>query len=120
VWRWSTLVLTVLGTGCVPKPLTVHVQGTAETVGSHRPIVGATVLIEWPASLGGGQLQVKTDARGHFAVGRTLRQKQPVCAGLALTVQAPSFASAYARHDEDSCGEHNVLDFALEMLPQPR
>lgn len=76
------------------------------------------MLIEWPGNLGGGQSELKTDAEGHFAVGRRLRTRKPVCAGLALTVQAPGFASAYTRHGEDC--ENNVLTFDVALLPQIR
>jgi hypothetical protein len=112
--------LALLLAGCTPKPVTLHVQGTVERVGSRIPIRGAHVLIEWPASLGAGQSQVTTDAEGHFAVGRTLRMRHLDCSGLALTVQAQDYASAYERHDDEGCGKDAVLNFTLAMLPQPQ
>ncbi len=112
-------VLAVCAAACAPKPVTLQVQGTVQTVGSKIPITGAKVLIEWPATLGGGESQLTTDGQGHFAVGRTLRKRHMVCAGLVLTVQADNFASAYDRHDEESCGENAVLNFTVDMLRQP-
>jgi hypothetical protein len=112
--------LALLLAGCAPNPVILHVQGTVERVGSRIPIRGAHVLIEWPASLGGGQSQLTTDAEGHFAVGRTLRQRHMDCSGLALTVQAQDYASAYERYGDESCGTGAVLNFTLSMLPQPQ
>jgi hypothetical protein len=116
----AVALLALLLAGCAPKPVNLHVQGTVQTVGSRVPIPGAEILIEWPAALGGGQSQVRTDEHGHFAVGRTLRKRHLVCSGLTLTVQAENFASAYDRYDDESCGKDAVLNFTLEMLPQPR
>lgn len=99
-------------------PVTVQVQGTVRVVGTRKPIAGAEVNIEWPAVLGGGQSLIKTNAAGQFAVGRTRRRPPATCAGLALTVQAPGFASAYLRH-ESGCGDY-VLNFDFVLLPQPR
>lgn len=104
--------------GCAGPPITLRVQGTVHSVGTRTPIPGASVLIEWPPTLGGGQSELKSDAEGHFAVGRRLRTRKPICAGLALTVQAPRFASAYTRHGADC--EHNVLSFDVALLPQIR
>ena len=119
----ATLVvapLAVIVAACAPKPVTLHVQGTVQTVGSRIPIPHARVLVEWPASLGGGESNLTTDGGGHFAVGRTLRMRHMACAGLTLTVQADDFASAYDRHDDQSCGAGAVLNFTVNMLRQPR
>ncbi len=102
---------------CARTPeMTIRVQGTVRTVGLRTPVPGAEVMIEWPVPLGGGQSVLKTNAEGHFAVGRTRRVLKTACTGLALTVQAPSFASAYARHGGD-CGD-GVLTFDFSLLPQ--
>jgi hypothetical protein len=74
--------------------------------------------VEWPASLGAGQAVLNTNASGQFAVARTRRARQTACNGLAITVQAPGFASAYSRHTAD-CGD-GVLTFDFVLLPQIR
>jgi len=76
-------------------------------------------LIQWPATLGGGESRLTTDRDGHFVTGRTVRERHLVCAGLTLTVEAEDFASAYDRHDANSCGEHEVLNFTVNMLRLP-
>jgi hypothetical protein len=114
---WMVLLCGAAACSRTP-PVTVQVQGTVRVVGTKRPIAGAEVNIEWPAVLGGGQTLVKTDGTGRFAVGRTRRQPPATCAGLALTVQAPGYASAYLRH-ESGCGNY-VLNFDFVLLPQPR
>lgn len=81
------------------------------------PVAAAEVNIQWPAVLGGGQSVLRTDSDGRFAVGRTRRRRPSTCAGLAITVQAPNFASAYLRHESD-CG-NGVLSFDFALLPQP-
>lgn len=104
---------------CAGTPeLTVQVQGTVRSVGLRTPIPNAEVTIEWPATLGAGQSALKTNPSGQFAVGRTRRGRQTACNGLAITVQAPGFASAYSRHTAD-CGD-GVLTFDFSLLPQLR
>jgi hypothetical protein len=104
---------------CAGRPeIIIRVQGTVETVGSRRPIPDASVTVEWPAALGGGQSELQSDAQGHFAVGRTRRVPKTACAGMSITVQAPDFASAYVRHTRD-CGT-GTLTFEIPMLPQVR
>jgi hypothetical protein len=103
---------------CAGPETTIRVQGTVQTVGSRRPIPGASVTVEWPALLGGGQSLLKTDAQGHFAVGRTRRVLKTACAGLSITVLASDYASAYTRHTGD-CGT-GTLSFDIPMLPQVR
>ncbi len=98
--------------------MVIRVQGTVRTVGMKTPVPAAEVMVDWPVQLGGGQSMLKTDAQGHFAVGRTRRVRKTACAGLAITVQAPDFASAYTRHGGD-CG-NGVLTFDFSLLPQLR
>jgi len=106
-------------TACAGNPeITIRVQGTVQTVGSKIPIPNAKVTIEWPATLGGGQSELKSDQQGHFAVGRTRRVPQTACAGIAITVQAENYASAYTKHTE-GCGT-GTLSFDIPMLPQVR
>jgi hypothetical protein len=109
----------VLVLACAPKPVTLRVQGTVQTVGSKIPIAGANVLIQWPATLGGGESRLTTDRSGHFVTGRTLRKSHMDCAGLTLTVQVADFAAAYDRHADQDCGKDAVLDFTVNMLRQP-
>src|SRR5512143_3979545 len=102
---------------CAGTPeITVRVQGTVQTVGSRIPIPGAKVTVEWPAALGGGQSELKSDGEGHFAVGRTRRVPKTACAGIAITVLAENYASAYTRHTSD-CG-NGTLSFDIPLLPQ--
>jgi hypothetical protein len=102
---------------CAGTPeITVRVQGTVETVGSRIPIPDAKVTVEWPAALGGGQSELKSDHEGHFAVGRNRRVPMTACAGIAITVLAKDYASAYTRHTA-GCG-NGTLTFDIPMLPQ--
>ncbi|MBI4419979.1 MAG: hypothetical protein HY560_04070 [Gemmatimonadetes bacterium] len=116
-WLGPALFLGVAACMGTP-PTTIQVQGTVHRVGSRLPIPGAEVTIEWPGVLGGGQSTLRADGNGRFAVGRTRRRRPDTCAGLAITVQAPDYASAYLRHEAD-CGD-NVLTFDFALLPQPR
>lgn len=116
-WLGPVLLL-ALGACLGTPPTTIQVQGTVHRVGSRVPVAGAEVSIQWPGVLGGGQSVLRTDDEGRFAVGRTRRRRPPTCAGLAITVQAADFASAYLRH-ETACGD-NVLSFDIPLLPQPR
>lgn len=111
------MLLGLAACGQTPET-TIRVQGTVQTVGMKTPVPSAEVTVEWPAQLGAGQAVLKTNAAGHFAVGRTRRVKQTACVGLAITVQAPGFASAYTRHSGD-CGT-GVLTFDFSLLPQIR
>ena len=117
--RWLPLgAVALLGlAACAGTPeLVIRVQGTVQTVGSRIPIPGAKVTVEWPAALGGGQSELKSDAQGHFAVGRTRRVPRTACAGIAITVLAENYASAYTKHTGD-CG-NGTLSFDMPMLPQ--
>lgn len=102
---------------CAGTPeLVIRVQGTVQTVGSRIPIPDAKVTVEWPAALGGGQSELKSDAQGHFAVGRTRRVPRTACAGIAITVLAENYASAYTKHTGDC--RNGTLSFDMPMLPQ--
>ena len=117
--RWGALgAAAVLGlAACAGTPeIVIRVQGTVQTVGSRIPIPDAKVTVEWPATLGGGQSELKSDHEGHFAVGRTRRVPRTACAGIAITVQAENYASAYTKHTAD-CGT-GTLSFDIPMLPQ--
>ncbi len=119
--RWLPLgAALLLGLGaCAGTPdLVIRVQGTVQTVGSRIPIPGAKVTVEWPPALGGGQSELKSDGQGHFAVGRTRRVPRTACAGIAITVLAENYASAYTKHTGD-CG-NSTLTFDMPMLPQVR
>ena len=116
-WRALGSGLLVVLAACAGTPeITIRVQGTVQTVGSKTPIPHAKVTVEWPAALGGGQSELKSDQQGHFAVGRTRRVPQTACAGIAITVQAENYASAYTKHTE-GCGT-GTLSFDIPMLPQ--
>ena len=111
--------LVLVLTACARTPeLTIQVQGTVRAVGMRRPVPNAEVTVEWPATLGAGQSVLKTNASGQFAVGRTRRAPKTACTGLAITVQAPGYASAYTRHAAD-CAD-GVLSFEFALLPQLR
>lgn len=116
-WRPLGLGLLLVVAACAGTPeITVRVQGTVQTVGSRIPIPGAKVTVEWPAALGGGQSDLKSDAEGHFAVGRTRRVPKTACAGIAITVLAENYASAYTKHTS-GCGT-GTLSFDIPLLPQ--
>jgi|RifCSP13_1_1023834.scaffolds.fasta_scaffold89326_2 hypothetical protein len=111
------VLLSLAACGRTPER-TIQVQGTVQTVGRKVPIPSAEVNVQWPATLGAGQSVVKTNAAGRFAVGRTRRVRPTDCADLAITVQAPGYASAYTRYTAD-CGD-GVLSFDFALLPQIR
>ena len=118
-WQWLGPALVLGLSACAgTPPTTIQVQGTVRSVGSRVPIANADVNIDWPAVLGGGQSVLRTNAAGQFAIGRTRRRHPSTCAGIAITVQAPGFASVYLRHEAD-CG-NDVLTFDFALLPQPR
>ena len=121
VWVTLWLAGSLLGAGaCRERPTTtVHLQGRVRTLGLQTPIAGAQVSIQWPASLGGGQSSHRTNADGQYVVERKLRMRDLSCAGLALSVEAPNFATAYARYTETSCGE-GLLSFDFTLYPIPR
>lgn len=99
--------------------MTIRVQGLVRVVGLHEPIAGAQVTVEWPPALGGGQTQIRTNSAGQYAVQRSLRVKAPNCEGLAITVEASGYASAYDRRSDADC-EGGVIrnDFLLHPVPR--
>lgn len=116
-WAAACALLALAACAGTP-PTTIQVQGTVRAAGSRVPVANAEVNIEWPTELGAGQSLLRTNTAGQFAVGRTRRRPPSTCAGLAITVQAPGFASAYLRHESD-CG-NKVITFDFILLPQPR
>lgn len=107
-------------TGCRDAPATtVHLQGRVRTLGLQTPITGAQVTVQWPASLGGGESVHRTNAAGQYVVERTVRRRDVSCAGLAISVEAPDFATAYSRHTDASCGDR-ALTFDFTLYPIPR
>jgi len=120
--RWGRLVgpaLLLSLAACARTPeRTIQVQGTVHTVGLKTPIPSAEVTVQWPGTLGAGQSDLKTNAAGRFAVGRTRRVRPADCSGLAITVQASGYASAYTRYTAD-CGD-GILSFEFALLPQIR
>jgi hypothetical protein len=97
---------------------TVRVQGTVTSIGYGLPVAAAEVIVEWPAMLKGGRSTSKTDAEGHYAVGRTIRTKALDCTGVVITVRAPGFASAYNQSTE-SCPE-GTLTADFKLFPNSR
>ena len=109
-----------LAAACREVPATtVHLQGRVRTLGLQTPITGAQVTVQWPASLGGGESAHRTNAAGQYVVERTVRRRDVSCAGLAISVEAPNFATAYSRHTEAGCGDR-VLTFDFTLYPIPR
>jgi hypothetical protein len=104
--------------GSVP-PRTIHVQGTVRSLGLQNPIAGAQVTVQWPASLGGGETVQRTNASGRYVVQRTVRQRDVSCEGLAISVDAPTYAAAYTRYTEADCGSPALtLDFTMYPIPR--
>ncbi|HEX9580088.1 MAG TPA: hypothetical protein VF970_03205 [Gemmatimonadales bacterium] len=105
--------------GCGERAVTtVHLQGTVRTLGLQMPVTGAEVTVQWPAALGGGESALRTNSAGQYVVERRVRQREVSCAGLAVSVQAPTFATAYNRYAESSCGD-GVLTFDFTLYPIP-
>lgn len=113
----AALLLGLGACGRTPE-VTIRVQGTVRAVGMRMPIPGAEVTVEWPVPLGGGQSVLKTNGEGKFAAGRTRRVRPTACTGLAITVQATNFATAYTRYTAN-CGD-GLISFDFALLPQPR
>lgn len=119
----KTLILLALASGlwaCGRAPeTTVRIQGRVRTLGLQNPIPGAQVTIQWPANLGGGESALQTNSQGQYAVERTVRQRDLSCDGLAITVDAPGYASVYSRHTDPDCGNGLLnLDFTLHPVPR--
>jgi hypothetical protein len=115
-----SFVVAALGSGCAETPArTIHVQGTVRSLGLRTPIPGATVTVQWPVSLGGGETVVRTNASGQYVTQRTLRLREISCEGLAISVDAPTFATAYTRYTDADCGSPALtLDFTLYPIPR--
>jgi hypothetical protein len=114
----SIAILFVLACRAMP-PRTVHIQGTVRSLGFRTPIAGAQVTVQWPASLGGGESMQRTNASGQYVVQRTIRQREVSCEGIAIAVDAPTYATAYTRYTEADCGSPALtLDFTLYPIPR--
>lgn len=115
-----SLLAAALGSACGKTPVrTVHLQGTVRSLGLQNPIPGATVTVQWPASLGGGQTVLRTNMSGQYVTQRTIRQREVSCEGLAISVDAPTFATAYTRYTEADCGSPALtLDFTMYPIPR--
>jgi len=99
---------------CERSPeIVLRLQGTVKSIGYDRPVKSADVAIEWPRELGGGTSALKTDADGHYAIGRTVRAKALDCKGVVITVRAAGFASAYNQSDDDCDQGRLTADFKL-------
>ena len=115
----AVLVSLFILAACERAPeVVLRLQGTVKSIGYDRPVKSADVVVEWPRELGGGTSTLKTDADGHYAVGRTVHTKSLDCKGVVITVRASGFASAYSQSD-DECDEGRLTaDFRL--FPTPR
>lgn len=110
----------MLGMACQEVPSrTIHLQGTVRSLGLQTPIPGAQVTVVWPASVGGGESMQRTNADGQYVVQRTLRKREISCAGLAISVESPQYATAYTRYSESDCGSP-ALTFNFTLYPIPR
>ncbi|GBD31369.1 hypothetical protein HRbin33_00321 [bacterium HR33] len=102
-----------------PPEVTIRVQGLVRTLGLQEPVAGALITVEWPAALGGGQSQIRTNSAGQYAVQRTLRAEQPSCEGIAITVEAEGYASIYDRRSDSDC-EGGLIRKDFTLYPVPR
>jgi hypothetical protein len=96
----------------------VRLQGTVKSIGYDRPVKAADVVVEWPRELGGGTSTLKTDADGHYAIGRTVHARTFSCKGIVITVRAAGFASAYSQSDDECVDSRLTADFRI--FPTPR
>jgi len=116
---WSGAFTCLLAAACNREPeQTIRLQGTVTSIGYGLPVASADVIVEWPATLKGGTSTLKTDAQGHYAVGRAVRSKTPDCKGMVITVRAPGFASAYNQSAEECPGGTLTADFKLFPIPK--
>ena len=113
---WVTL-LTFPACERAPE-VVLRLQGTVKSIGYDKPVKSADVVVEWPRELGGGTSSIKTDADGHYAVGRTVHTNTLDCKGVVITVRAPGYASAYSQSDDDCEQGRMTADFRL--FPTPR
>jgi hypothetical protein len=115
---FALLTAVTLLAGCERAPeVVLRLQGTVISIGYAKPVKNAEVQIEWPKELGGGSSTTKTDAEGHYAIGRTVRTRELDCKGVVITVHANGFASAYNQSNEDCAEGHLTADFKLFPLP---
>ena len=80
------------------------------------PPTGEQLDPRYPAGVGGGSMQLKTDEEGHYALSRTVRLKNPDCTGLTITVRAPGYASAYNKSDAPCSPGIVTINFKLFPL----
>ncbi len=74
--------------------------------------------MQWPVGLGGGTSALKTDSKGHFVAGRSVRTDTPDCKGIAITVRAVGYASAYHQSHEECDQRRITADFKLFPIPR--
>jgi hypothetical protein len=113
------LLLAALLPACSRTPeQPFQIQGTVTSIGYARPVPDAEVLVKWPAALGGGELTLRTDREGRYAVSRRVRPDRLDCTGLTITVRAGGFASAYSSRDSTAaaCGD-SVLTVDFRLFP---
>ena len=101
------------------EPTTGHLQGRVRSLGLQTPIPAAQVTVQWPRGLAGGVSTHRTNSEGQYVVERTVRQREVSCAGLAISVEAAGYATAYARYTEADCGG-DALTFDFTLYPIPR
>ncbi len=94
-------------------------QGLIRTLGLQEPVAGALITVEWPAALGGGRSQIRSNSAGQYAVQRTLRAEQLSCEGIAITIEARGYASVYDRRSDADC-EGGVIRKDFTLYPAPR
>ncbi len=115
--RWVLGLTAGVVLGCQGTPPTpVRVQGTVTSVGYGLAVKNARVEIKWPAPLGGGSTLLQTNAKGQYAIERSVRGEVPNCAGIVLTVQAPGYASIYSNRSDTNCG-NGLLTINFKLFP---
>jgi len=114
--RYVLLAVAVV-TACNRTPMQpFQIQGTVTSIGFARPVSNAEILVKWPPAMGGGEITLRTDRDGRYAVSRRVPEDQVDCTGLTITVRAGGFASAYSSRDSTAavCGGSVVTaDFRL-------
>jgi hypothetical protein len=89
------------------------------SLGLQEPVAGALIVVQWPAALGGGQSQIRTNSAGQYAVQRTVRVERPSCEGIAITVEAEGYASIYDHRSDPDC-EGGMIRKDFTLYPAPR
>ena len=114
---WLAAAVLLPACGGAPEQ-SFQIQGTVTSIGYLRPVRDAQVLIKWPRAMGGGEVTLRTDRNGRYAVSRKVRVDQLDCTGLTLTVRAAGFASAYSSRDTTGavCGD-SVLTIDFRLFP---